>query len=458
MRIPHRLFLVLTLIAVIGACTGPEEQQAWQSYDHHAALLQTRDKAPSGITASEEQEVQITGTPSGLQDYLYYAGMHHPGLRGAFHRWKAMLERVPQAKALPEPRLTYGYFLREIETRTGSQEHKFSLMQKIPWPAKLSRQSDAAVRRAMVERYKFEGEKLKLFYEVKKAYYEYYFLARSIAIVEDNLQLLENMEAAIRVRYKASAADQPALIQTQVELGKLEDRLNSLKALKPALQVKLNSVIGWDLDTQIPLPEAKPLEAPPLEEAELLETLLEDNPALEAARAEIHAAQAEQALSDDQYWPDLGIGATYIQTDRRSDASPSNNGEDPVLLTLEVSLPLWRSTYDAMKREADANYLAARAREQDLENRLSAALTAALYHYEDAGRKKNLFLSTLLPKAEQSFQTVQSAFAAGQAGFLEMLDAERQLLEFRLLAERAIVDRNIRFAELEMLCGRELRR
>jgi outer membrane protein TolC len=458
MRILHRLFPVLALIAGIGACAGSEERQAWESYDRQGSLLQIRQEAPSGIAAVDEQEVRIAGTPPGLQDYLYYAGMHHPGLREAFHGWKAKLERVPQAKALPEPKITYGYFLREVETRTGSQEHKFSVMQNIPWPTKLSHKGDVAVRQAMVERYKFEGKKLKLFYEVKKAYYEYYFLARSIAIVEDNLKLLKNMEAAIRARYKASGADQPALIQTQVELGKLEDRLKSLEALRPAMQVKLNSVIGWELDTEIPLPDVEPLEAPELVATELLGAFLEDNPALEAARAEIHAAEAEQAFSNEQYWPDLGIGATYIQTDRRSDASPSNNGEDPILLTLEVSLPVWRGSYDAMKREADANYLAARAREQDLKNRLSAELTAALYQYEDAGRKKNLFLNTLLPKAEQSFQTVQSAFAAGEAGFFEMLDAERQLLEFRLLAERAMVDRNIRFAELEMLCGRVLRR
>jgi hypothetical protein len=38
-----------------------------------------------------------------------------------------------------------------------------------------------------------------------------------------------------------------------------------------------------------------------------------------------------------------------------------------------------------------------------------------------------------------------------------MIDAERQLLEFRLMEERALVDRNIRLAELEKLCGRELR-
>jgi outer membrane protein TolC len=50
----------------------------------------------------------------------------------------------------------------------------------------------------------------------------------------------------------------------------------------------------------------------------------------------------------------------------------------------------------------------------------------------------------------------QKAFAAGRAGFLDLIDAQRTLLEFELAYERALADRAINLAELEMLAGREL--
>ena len=39
-----------------------------------------------------------------LQDFLRVAALNNPGLEAAFDRWKAALERLPQVRALPDPR------------------------------------------------------------------------------------------------------------------------------------------------------------------------------------------------------------------------------------------------------------------------------------------------------------------------------------------------------------------
>ncbi|HER19754.1 MAG TPA: hypothetical protein ENO14_01765, partial [Chromatiales bacterium] len=72
----------------------------------------------------------ITGAnvPATLQDYLRHAARTNAGLEAAFEEWKAAVEQVPQAKALPDPRFTYGYFIDEVETRVGPQEHRLGLM------------------------------------------------------------------------------------------------------------------------------------------------------------------------------------------------------------------------------------------------------------------------------------------------------------------------------------------
>jgi len=36
-----------------------------------------------------------------LEDYLRYAALNNAGLKAAFHAWKAALEAIPQANALP---------------------------------------------------------------------------------------------------------------------------------------------------------------------------------------------------------------------------------------------------------------------------------------------------------------------------------------------------------------------
>ncbi len=86
--------------------------------------------------ASEREKVgfgengTLTGTEelpdlmerSELSDYLAYAALNNPGLKAAFEHWRAAIEEVPQAKSLPDPKITYGNFIRGVETKAGSQQ------------------------------------------------------------------------------------------------------------------------------------------------------------------------------------------------------------------------------------------------------------------------------------------------------------------------------------------------
>ena len=85
-----------------------------------------------------------------------------------------------------------------------------------------------------------------------------------------------------------------------------------------------------------------------------------------------------------------------------------------------------------------------------------AALKRAAFSLRDAERKAALYESSLIPKAEQSLRVMQQAFANGKTGFLDLIDAERTLLSFRLELERVVAERPRRLAEVEMLVGEDL--
>jgi outer membrane protein TolC len=79
-----------------------------------------------------------------------------------------------------------------------------------------------------------------------------------------------------------------------------------------------------------------------------------------------------------------------------------------------------------------------------------------LYNFRDAERKIDLYRDTLVPKAKQSYNVIQKAFTTGKTDFLDVVDAERTLLEFELSYERALADRAQRLAKLEELIGQEI--
>jgi outer membrane protein TolC len=71
-------------------------------------------------------------------------------------------------------------------------------------------------------------------------------------------------------------------------------------------------------------------------------------------------------------------------------------------------------------------------------------------------RKTRLYRDGLIPKAEQSLNANYTAYQAGETDFLNLLDAQRQLLDFQLQFERSKSDLAIKRAEIEMITGREM--
>ncbi|MFB0551935.1 MAG: TolC family protein, partial [Phycisphaerae bacterium] len=129
-----------------------------------------------------------------LADYLRYASLNNAELKAKFEEWKAALEQIPQAKTLDDPKFTYSYFIEEVETRVGPQRQKFGIMQVFPWFGKIEARTDIAAAKAKAAQQRYETTKLKLFQQVKVAFYEFAYLATAIDIAKQNLELLQHFE------------------------------------------------------------------------------------------------------------------------------------------------------------------------------------------------------------------------------------------------------------------------
>ena len=200
-----------------------------------------------------EQPIDLNA-PAELEDYLAFAAMNNAGLQVAFEQWKIAVEQVPQAKSLPDPKFTYGYFIEEVETRVGPQRNRLEIMQTFPWFGEIEARKDAAAAAAKAARKRYEAAKLKLFAEVKDAFYEYTYLARAIEIAKENLELIQHFEEVARTKYMAAATGHPDVIHAQIELARLEDRLKTLEELRKPIVARLNSVLNRQSLEMLPWP------------------------------------------------------------------------------------------------------------------------------------------------------------------------------------------------------------
>jgi len=481
---------VAGIMAVLSGCAPLSAERAYS-----VQPVQTQP-ATRPVADSAKPTLPVLNEESTLEDYLAYAALNNAGLQAAFNRWKAALERVPQVRALPDPKFTYAYFIQEVETRVGPQQQKLRLAQTFPWFGKLQLRGDVAMEEANAARQRYEAEKLKLFYRVKDVYYEYYYLGRAIAVVRANRDLMKYLEAVARTRYKAGATGHPDVIRAQVELGKLDDQLRTLMDLREPIVARLNAALNRPVGADLPWPKAAPEEQIEATDEQILSWLRASSPELKALEYQIAKQRHAIELAKKDYFPDITLAVEYtdIGTIARKEGQglrapfaqrsavrlgqgmgdaldainvarsflpgdrPGEAGRDAWVVSATLNVPIWYEKYRAGECEARARHLAALRSWTDRARLLSSRIKQVLYEFRDAARKIDLYKDTLIPKAKQTLKATEAAFRAGQATFLDLVDAERVLLEFELSYERALANHAQRLAELEMLVGRELPR
>jgi outer membrane protein TolC len=439
---------VLTSVLCVG-CDSPEQQQAMGEF-----------KGCQGYTAQcatqpvADAELPRLTDKSTLADYLAFAALNNPGLRAAFERWKAALEMIPQARSLPDPQFTFRYFAVPQEMRDGDMRFAYELGQTLPWFGKLELKGDMAAQDAQAALKRFEGERLALFSRVAEAYYEYYYVVRAGEIARDNVGLLKSIEQVALGRYRAGPGSQPDVIRAQVELGKMENEASSLGDMLTSAAAKLNAAMNRPSDAPLPKGIVAAAPAPAFSDQMLVAWMVQSNPELAAMEFDIARERKGVELAGKDFYPDFMIGAEFDQMTKASDVSGSPM--DPVAIMLSVNIPIWRDKYAAEVRQAKTRQSAALCEKKEKLNSLTADLKMESFNFRNAQRKVSLYRDTLLPKAQQALKSTQASYQTGTAGFSDLIDTQRELLEFELNYERALADSRQAIARLEAIVGRPI--
>lgn len=380
-----------------------------------------------------------------LDTYLQQAFRDNPGLEAMRRKWQAADERVPQARALDDPQLSTEVFLEQKDTRWQA-----ALTQMIPLFGRRGWMVREASAEAKAARHEYEAARLDLYDRVSRAFYDYHLLGRSIAVMEQQLRLLADLETVIRTRYEAGSAGFPDLTKAQVEKDKAANELASMQDERRVLSDRLAALLNLPVDQPLPWPKFEPSASALLDESALLAMIEDLNPELKVSQAMTEKAQAAQELARRGGRPDLMLGAGVM-------SMPSMDGggdEYDASVMVGITLPWWRGKNAARLREAAAMAESARNEQADRFNELTTELRMAAFQYRDSERRIALFRDSLIPKTEQAYEVARQDFAAGRAEFMEVNDAQRMLLELRLSYERALVDRERALVEIGCCIGK----
>ncbi|MDP3920748.1 MAG: TolC family protein [Candidatus Omnitrophota bacterium] len=422
----------------------------------------------AGVSREEKRELKATHKAyqdtavdelteaMSLDEALRYGSLKNASLRAAFYRWKASVHDVKQSTSLEDPQVSFKLGIEHVETRLGPQEDAYSVSQHLPFPGKLYIQGKEAVAMSRQKYAEYQMIKLQYFYELKDAYYEYWFLYKNILVTEKNSEFLKRFEGVAQSQFKSGIASNQDLLKAQVELGKLENDILTLNDYRKPITARLNAVLNRDVEMSIGWPEEIDHEVKPLDERLVYEKFHGNNPDLEGAAQRIEETKKKVWLARLDYLPDVNVSFDYISIGNGPVNVP-DNGRDAASVMFKVNVPLWYGKQKSQVDEAKALRESAESEHEQLENNLSAKIKMVYFQIENAERQINLYRNALIPKAEQSLNASETAYSGGRVDFLNLIDSQRTLLNFQLSYYKAIRDYEQRLAELEMMVGESLR-
>ena len=406
-----------------------------------------------GFDSSLGQESQ--GPPLQLKELIEEALGKNPEIVAAKNQWAASVAKITQATALDDPVLSFIYPGRKVETRVGPQENRFRISQKLPFFGKLRLRGEVATRSADQAREIFEAKKLEIVAKVKRAFYELFMAHKAIQINQENVGILRRLGGIGEVKYATGRVSQGDVLKAQVELAKLANELITLRQEKETAEAALNILLNRP--PQAPLGVPGEFENPPLTFTleELEEMAVEQQPLLKALQLAISASAANLALARRDYYPDVTVGVDYIQVGGGTTLS-DDDGKDALLFSAGLNIPIWRKRLKARVRETEAAIKASEATYEAVRDRIVFEVTDALVKVQSAERLVDLFITTILPLAEQSLAAATIGYESDRVDFLDLLESQRILQDFQLDYYRALVNYEQELANLERTVGADL--
>jgi outer membrane protein, heavy metal efflux system len=352
------------------------------------------------------------------------------------------------AAALPDPMVEAmlqdadfpRYTLGEEEMSMAGVE----VRQGMPFPGKRRARTEAA--RAETDRRAAEAEALarRIAAEVRTLYARVYANDREREALTAAREVVDLLSATASSRYATGESDQESILKAQLQLSRLEERLEDLRGERAGMVADLNRWL--DRPGVSPLGEVKalpPVAPPPSGGWEA---------AAVAGSSEARIARAAIAAAEKK----LAVARLDLKPDFAPSAGLASRGSFGPVLTLRfgVELPFWkREKQEPMIQAAEAELEQAKAELRDAEAMARTAAARAAAEYERADRQIVRFREGIVPQTSTALGAARSSYLTGRGDFSTVAEDFNLWLEARMQLARREADRFAAWAELAKLTG-----
>jgi len=393
-----------------------------------------------------------------LSDLIQEALENNPRLEAAGQKILSAERAIPQAGALPDPRITLGLmnlpvnsFAFDQEPMTGKQ---IAVMQMFPFPGKLSLSTDMAEFEAASVQQQEKEVRNQIVQTVRRAYYDLYAVDRALETVQKNKDLMEQLIRVVEIKYATGSGLQQDVLRAQVELSKLDDDLIMWRQKRLVAEAQMNAVLNRPVGNPIGMTSSN-LEVPEKMDLEFSPQEIErQRPLLMAWREKLSKAEAAVKLARRDLWPNITVGAGYSQ---REDLKSGAKMHDFFSMSVTLDIPLFYKRKQNQKiAERKLDFQAGQADYANILNGVLAEIEIQKAELERSRKRIELYEGGILLQAQQSLESAQAGYQVGKVDFLNVVDNWMRLLNYELQYSFALSDYYKALAGYEFAVGKDV--
>ncbi|WP_312015447.1 TolC family protein [Bradyrhizobium manausense] len=378
-----------------------------------------------------------------VESVVVLAKRLNPTVAAAALEFDAAVHKIGTAGVLADPTLILEAW---DVNRQGVGQRRIGVDQEIKLWGKYGIERYVAMADADAAKFQGRATVTELIAQVVAAHGEYNAAYGAIGVATEIKRRYDETLGLLRSRYGATSVDRQDVIKAEIEAATADGDVVRRQGEQKAAAARLNALIGRPSLAPLAAPTGfRALKAVSLAQVQALARSA--NPMLALAGAQSNSAAQTKSLTDLNYYPDVTLGAKYVQRPGTEDT-----GE----FMLGVKLPLHYEVKDAEQRAAGARLGAAQARSEALRLRVDGQIADAWFSVDALRKVVQIYASRQLPPARSSLDNARNGFQAGTSDISSVFEAERRLRAVQLDLLKLKVELQTKYAEMERLAGGSL--
>jgi outer membrane protein, heavy metal efflux system len=397
-----------------------------------------------------------TCAAASLSALLEEAAHNNPDISAALRAWQAAAQIPSQVSTLPDPQVTVQHLAVGSPRPFAGYSNSdfaylgFGISQDLPFPGKLSLKAEAAQRDAAISKERFEAAKRSVFEQVKASYFQLAYVHKTLAVLERDQTLLDQIEKIAEARYRVGQGSQQDVLKAQLQKTKMLNELAHHHELMESQQAQMKKILNRPPDA--PEVDTDDLTETPLSYTsdELLARVRTQNPDV-TGRQEMVRKQSLQveAARKDRY-PDFSLQYMWQHT--------APQFRDYYMLTFSAKLPIYR------KRKLDPELAQATEELSQSRREYESQVQQAYFDVRDqyisaetASQMLKISREGLIPQAMAAFRAGLAAYQTGSQDFQSLLTSFLDVLRFDEEYWKTLSDHETALARIEQLTGVTIR-